>query len=92
MRQELYKKTKTYEALYVSVSSPRLKYAVTVGNIYRPQRDNNSASNIRNFIKEIRPIVNELKNENSFTVYTGDNNLNLLKWVKTLALQNFMNS
>ena len=60
-RQNLYKRSSIYEAMYLSITGPRLKKAITLGNIYRPPRLNNNLGTIRQFIKEIGPTISKLK-------------------------------
>ena len=79
IRKSLYKKSETYEALYVSITGPQLKNSITLGNIYRPPRLNNNLYTIRHFLREIGPTITKLKKENSFTILSGDYNINLLK-------------
>ena len=80
VRDNLYKQSKLYEAHYLSISGPKLKNKkITLGNLYRPPRKNNSLESIRSFITEIRPFIKKLKNENSYTILAGDYNINLLK-------------
>ena len=56
----------------------RLK-AITLGNVYRPPKDNNSDSVISTFIDELSPIIQTLSSENSETILVGDFNIDLLK-------------
>ena len=52
---------------------------ITIGNIYRPPRNNNSNPMIENFIQQINPIVSKLSKENSQAIFTGDFNIHLLE-------------
>ena len=91
VRSNLYKKSKIYEALYVEVTGPKIKNKkITVGNIYRPPRKNNNLSTVRDFIKEFRPTINKLKDENHFSLLAGDYNLNLIKHSQNKELVNFL--
>ena len=89
-RLNLYKKSSIYEALFVEITGPSIKEnRITLGNFYRPPRKNNKLQTIRDFIKEMRPIVNKLKSENSYSVFSGDYNLNLLKISQSTGISEF---
>ena len=71
-------KSKYYEALFIELhgidSNP-----IIVGNIYRPPRSNNNNRSIENFIKELRPIIHNLTNENKYVFLGGDFNIDILQ-------------
>ena len=75
----LYKKSTLYEAMFLEITSDRLKGKITVGNVYRPST-NSSDTNyaISAFIKEFQPIVEKLDKEKSSLIICGDFNINLL--------------
>ena len=80
VRENLYKKSTFFEAHFIEVKGPSTKNnKITVANLYRPPRRNNKLITVRSFINELRPILNVLRNENSFSILSGDFNLNLLK-------------
>ena len=41
------------------------------------------------FISELQPIMNKLRNENSFSILAGDFNLNILKFGDVTAYNDF---
>ena len=51
----------------------------TIGNVYKPPRDNNSARNINAFKSEIEPILQEIGISHNEALTCGDYNINLLK-------------
>ena len=77
--RNLYSRSIWYEALYVDVTSNCLNRTITIGNIYRPPRENNNNNSVRHFISEITPIIHKLGREKSDTIICGDFNINILK-------------
>ena len=57
IRRDLYTPSNCYEALYIDVKGGGLKRMLTLGNVYRPPRDNNNNNSIRNFICCIRLFI-----------------------------------
>ena len=79
VRNNLYKKSDVYEALFVEISGPSIKdKKLTIGNLYRPPRDSKRLKTVQSFCDELKPMVRKLQNENSYSVLCGDFNLNLL--------------
>ena len=52
---------------------------LVIGNIYKPPKANNNSGNIKGFVTELEPILNDLGNTNSEVLICGDYNINLLK-------------
>jgi exonuclease III len=52
---------------------------LTVGNIYRPPKNNNNHHAIDTFITEFMPIVKNIKNDSKKLILCGDFNIDLLK-------------
>jgi len=77
--RNIYKQSDLWEGLFIDVFLQNSNKKLTIGNIYRPPKFNNSNSTIENFIKEITPIVISLSKESSYTIFTGDFNINLLE-------------
>ena len=50
-----------------------------IGNIYKSLKANNNSGNIKGFVSELEPILNDLGNANSEVLISGDYNINLLK-------------
>ena len=68
-----------YEGLFIDINSDKFLKKITLGNIYRPSKKNNSISEINSFINEISPIIDCLSKENSQLAISGDFNINLLE-------------
>ena len=68
-----------WEGLFVDITGPMLNRPFTIGNIYRPPRNNNSTQCIEIFLSEITPIITKLQNENTYSAIVGDFNINLLQ-------------
>ena len=91
VRENLYKKSTFFEAHFIEVTGQSTKNnKITVANIYRPPRRNNRLITVRNFISELRPILNVLRNENSYSILSGDFNLNLLKVSQNTGVSEFL--
>ena len=56
-----------------------MTHQITLGNIYKPPKDDNNNANIESFINERAPILSQLGNEKSAKVIVGDFNIDLLK-------------
>ena len=50
---------------------------VTIRNIYRPPKNNNSNACVENFLNELSPIISKLCKNNNNIVIAGDMNLDL---------------
>ena len=89
----LYKKSTLYEAMFLDISSERLKSKITIGNVYRPSTntsDNNSE--LDTFIREFKPIIEKLDKEKSSLLISGDFNINLLLTNQREKYQEFFDS
>ena len=73
--RELYKATKVWEGIFIDIYHDSLLKKITLCNIYRPPRDNNSQ--ISEFLKDLSPIIES--NEPSNLIFAGDININLLQ-------------
>ena len=71
--------SRIWESLFIDIYGTDLKKAITLGNIYRPPKENNSDPVISTFIDELSPIIQTLSSENSETILVGDFNIDLLK-------------
>ena len=78
-REKLDYSTETSEALFLDVFGKSISGKVTIGNVYRPGRNNNNLQSIRRFINDIKPSLNTLNRENSYSFIAADFNINLLK-------------
>ena len=61
--RDLYKSPDIWESLFIDVFHENTNKKITIGNIYRPPRENNSIPTIDNFIQQIKPIISKLSKE-----------------------------
>ena len=80
--------SRIWESLFIDIYGADLKKAITLGNIYRPPKENNSDPVISTFIDELSPIIQTLSSENSETILVGDFNIDLLKVKKKVNMGN----
>ena len=81
LRDNLYKASNDWEGLFVDVThcnNEKLNSKLTLCNIYRPPRENNSDASINKFLKPYSIIHKKLTRENSTLITAGDFNINLL--------------
>ena len=71
--------TLIYGTVYLLIYKGNLDGKLTIGNIYRPPRNDNSNACVDKILNELSPIVANLCRNNYNTVITGDMNLDLLK-------------
>ena len=80
--RNLYTTSTHWEGLFIDVTEKhniKLPNKITLSNIYRPPRGNNSNPSIDNFLLPFSKIFNVLSRENSTLITGGDFNINLLK-------------
>ena len=77
--QKLYKKSDIWEGLFIEIKGEQLTKPLTIGNIYRPPFDNNSNSNVENFIQQFNPVIDKISRNNSDAIILGDYNIDLLE-------------
>ena len=70
-----------WDGLFVDIHGGNLNGKLTIGNIYRPPRNNNSNACVEKFLNELSPIISKLCKNNNNTVITGD--MNLIFWKLT---------
>ena len=81
-RRDLYTTSTHWEGLFIDVTKKnniKLPNKITLANIYRPPRGNNSNTSIDNFLSPFSNIFNTLSRENSTLITGGDFNINLLQ-------------
>ena len=66
-------------SLFIDITSVNLSNKITLGNIYRPPKDNNNNTNIETFINELAPLINIFGKEKKPNIIVGDFNVDLLK-------------
>ena len=74
---------------FVDVYGENLNGKITIGNIYRPPRSNNSNVTLRKFISEIDPVINNIAHENNCSIITGDFNIDLLQINERVEIQKY---
>ena len=80
IRKNVCKKSTLFESMFVEVSGPKIKNKkLTIGNIYRPGRNNKKLLPVQTFCKQLGPALKKLQSESTFSVLCGDFNLNLLE-------------
>ena len=74
---------------FIDVFNEHINKKITIGNIYRPPKFNNSNPTIEDFMLELNPVIDKLSNENSYAIFTGDFKINLLEINTRLKYQAF---
>ena len=77
--RDLYTPSKIWEGQFIDISGGGLEKTITLGNIYKPPRENNNNSNITAFLDLITPVIQSLSKGNNEAVLVGDMNIDLLK-------------
>ena len=72
-------KSKIWEAQFIDVHGGNLAKCITIGNVYKPPKDNNNNTNIETFLEEIAPILQKYANKKADSIIVGDFNINLLE-------------
>ena len=67
-----------WEALFVDISSEFMKKTVTLGNIYRPGRQNSKAQ-LEAFSSKLNSIIKAMGTPGKYQVLVGDTNFDLIK-------------
>ena len=68
-----------YRGLFIDIAGENIINKITLGNIYKPPKDNSNNQNMSCFIDEITPSLHTLSKENSNSILVGDFNIDLLK-------------
>ena len=79
VRKDLYKDSTVWEGLFINISGETVSKKITLGNIYKPPKNNNNNPNITTFINEFSPLLHTLSHENCYSILAGDFNMDLLK-------------
>ena len=72
-------KSAIWESLFLSIKGSAHNKDITLGNTYRPPKDNNIKINIDYVTNDLDPILVRICEENSDSVIVGDFNINLSK-------------
>ena len=78
-KRNLYKNSVTWEGQFIEITGGNIDNKITLGNIYKPPKNNNNNINIEIFLNEFSPIISSLGKEKSDTIIVGDFNINLLE-------------
>ena len=65
--------------MFIDIQGGHLDGKLTIGNIYRPPKNNNYNACVQKFLNELSPIIFKLCKNNNNAVINGDMNLDLLK-------------
>ena len=68
-----------WDGLFLNVKHEEMQNKVIIGNLYKPHRNNNNVANIRTFIEDIEPILQDLSMHNSKVFICGAFNMNIPK-------------
>ena len=60
----LYESSNIWEGLFLDVRSNDMHKKITLGNIYKPPRNNNNNTNIETFTNQLSPTISQLEKEN----------------------------
>ena len=88
-KRDLYLASEHWEGLTIDIMHDYLPKKVTLSNIYRPPRDNNSNRSVEKFLEPMASLVEKLSRENSFFFCCGDFNIDLLKLEERSIFQDF---
>ena len=70
-KRNIYTPSRHWEGLFVDIMHDNLPKKITLGNIYRPPRDNNSNRQIDYFLEPISSILELVSNEKSNVLWCG---------------------
>jgi hypothetical protein len=69
----------TWEGLFLDIQLEQMNSAITIGNIYRPPRDNNNHNSLDNFMHEFKDTLGSISRRSASLIISGDFNIDLLK-------------
>ena len=90
--RDLYKTSLDWEGIFIDITHNHgeiMPQKITLANIYRPPRSNNSDDSIKLFIENIKDIIITLSKEHSTIITGGDFNINLLHLTHRLKFQEY---
>ena len=88
-KRDLYKTSNHWEGLIIDIMHDDLPKKITLANIYRPPRDNNSNKSVQYFLEPMSTLIETISNENSLFFCCGDFNLDLLKLEQRSIFQEY---
>ena len=71
--RKLYNQCNLLEGLFIDVFNEHINTKITIGNIYRPPKFNNSNPTIEDFMLERNPMIDKLSSENA--IFTSELNI-----------------
>lgn len=69
----------TWEGLFLNIKLDEKITPITIGNIYRPPKDNNNHTSLDNFMNEFKDTIGTISRQSSSLIICGDFNIDLLK-------------
>ena len=69
----------TWDGLFLKVKREEMGNVVIIENLYKPPRNNNNVANIRAYVGEIEPIIQDISMHNSEIFICGD--AEILSWI-----------
>ena len=69
VRKYLYKDSTVWEGLFIYISGETVSKKITLGNSYKPPKNNNNNPNITTFINEFSPLLHTLSHENRYSIW-----------------------
>ena len=79
VRKDIYKDSTVWEGLFIDIGGETVSKKITLGNIYKPPKNNNNNPNITTFINEFSPLLHTLSHEDCYSILAGNCNMDLLK-------------
>ena len=76
LRSDLFKDSIIWDGLFIYITGEN---KITLGNIYKPPKNNSNNQNSACFMDEITPSLHTLSKENSYSILVGDFKIDLLK-------------
>ena len=84
--RHIYTRSDTWEGLFIDITSDNFVNKITLGNTYRPPKDNNNNTNIETFINELAPLINRFGKEKTTNIIVGDFNVCCLQTILCCAV------
>ena len=78
-----------WDGQFVEVNGGNLNGKLTLGNIYRPPRFNNSNTTLKTFLTELDPIISCIIKDKADVLITGDFNIDLLQINERTEIQKY---
>ena len=78
-----------WDGQFVEVNGGNLNGKLTLGNIYRPPRFDNSNTTLKTFLTELDPIISCITKDKADVLITGDFNINLLQINERTEIQKY---